>query len=103
MLRKIPRIVWLGALLTVVLAVFLFTDHTVPGDPTLAKFSALTPGMSYSQANSLVGVAGTLVSSTNIPNAGSAEVYAWDASDGGRMTAMFEDGKMISKAQVGLK
>ena len=70
---------------------------------TLAKFSRLDTGMSYSQAEDIIGFPGTEQSSSDI--AGTRTVmYAWASPDGmANMNAMFQNDKLVTKAQFGLK
>lgn len=69
-----------------------------------AKYDALKDGMSYSQAVETLGCAGEEISSSNV--AGYRTVmYNWYGSTwtGANMNAMFQNGKMVMKAQYGLK
>jgi len=71
---------------------------------TLAEFNALQTGMTYQQAVAILGEQGTVMSENTI--AGSHTVmYSWE-NDGflaGNMNAMFQNGELISKSQLGLK
>lgn len=74
---------------------------------TLEKFNQLQTGMSYKQAVSILGEEGEVMSESSF---GSGQytthtiMYTWKG--GGfmaNMNAMFQNGQMISKAQLGLK
>lgn len=71
---------------------------------TLAEFSSLQHGMSYQRVAGLIGCNGTEMSSVEL--AGYKTVmFMWTGSDGfgANMNAMFQNDKMVSKAQFGLK
>lgn len=68
---------------------------------TLAKFNKLKAGMTYEQATSILGRQGEVMSENSI--AGTHTVmYQW-GNGLSNMNAMFQDGKLIQKAQFGLK
>lgn len=80
-------------------SVSLVDEETI----TLEEYSQLSTGMSYEDAVKVIGFAGTEQSSSDI--AGMRTVmYAW-ANPGGmqNMNAMFQDGKLVTKAQFGLQ
>lgn len=70
---------------------------------TMAKFTSITEGMSYSEVASILGGPGEVMSSSDV--AGYKTVmYQWKGeSIMGNMNAMFQNDKMVSKAQFGLK
>jgi hypothetical protein len=71
---------------------------------TLAAYARLEEGMSYAQVVRIIGMPGTEMSRTSI--AGFETVmYMWAAPGlfGGNMTAMFQNGALVSKSQFGLK
>lgn len=70
---------------------------------TLANYNKLQDGMSYSQVTGILGKQGTEVSSNNIMGTKTV-MYQWEG-DGwaSNMNAMFQNGKLISKSQLGLK
>lgn len=74
---------------------------------TKAGYDRLTSGMSYRQAVSALGCEGEEMSSTEM--AGFKTImYMWVGSGvsgmmGGNMNAMFQNDRMMSKAQMGLK
>jgi len=73
---------------------------------TLAKFNQIQQGMTYRQVVSILGREGTVMSENNI-EAGQFSVhtimYTWEAGLFANMNAMFQNGKLMSKAQMGLR
>lgn len=73
---------------------------------TLAKFNQIRQGMSYQQVVSILGKEGTVMSENSI-EAGQFSVhtimYTWEAGFMANMNAMFQNGKLVSKAQLGLR
>jgi len=71
---------------------------------TMANFSRLQSGMSYPEAVSILGAEGTVMSSSDIAGY-STVMYQWDGEGGfgANMNATFQNGKLVSKAQFGLK
>lgn len=77
-------------------------EAAVPAGVTMANFSRIKTGMTYPQVVKLLGKEGQEMSSNEI--AGHTTVmYMWQSSGLGNMNAMFQDGKLISKSQFGLK
>ncbi len=83
------------------------------GPATKAKFDDLQIGMTYEEAVKVVGAEGSLVSnkrlSQGVPRPGEkeekvsyAKTYQWKNSGNKWMTAVFEDGKLVRKAEAGL-
>lgn len=70
---------------------------------TMANYSRLADGISYRQAVAILGTSGTEISRTDL--AGTTTVmYQWDGSSfGANMNAMFQNDKLVSKAQFGLR
>lgn len=70
---------------------------------TFAQFDQLQNGISYNQAVAVLGSPGTEISRVEL--AGTLTVmYKWDGENlGGNMNAMFQNNRLISKAQIGLK
>ena len=68
---------------------------------TKAEFDQIREGMSYEEAARIIGASGELQSSSEI--AGYRTVmYSWMNSNGSNMNAMFQNGRLINKAQFGL-
>ncbi len=68
---------------------------------TMDQYSSLYTGMSYSDVINIIG-GGEEVSRSEVMGH-TTVMYSWRNPDGGNMNAMFQDRKMISKAQFGLK
>jgi hypothetical protein len=68
---------------------------------TMQGYSALKTGDSYEKSVSLLGEEGTEISSNDIGGTHTI-MYQWKASNG-NMNATFQNGKLVSKAQFGLK
>ena len=82
---------------------------TPPQNPiTLNKFLRLTTGMSYAQTCAILEVYGTLASESELGYGQyycKTQMYAW-SNPGvfqGNMNAMFQNDRLVSKAQFGLK
>jgi hypothetical protein len=70
----------------------------------LAAYSKLRDGMSYRQAVSTIGCDGSELSSSEIGGTRTV-MYAWSGRGmlGANMNAMFQDDRLVMKAQFGLK
>jgi hypothetical protein len=87
----------------------VYTNQTGPlgsssrGGVTLAQYHQLTDGMSYGQAVNVLGSSGTEISRSNV--AGFLTVmYQWEGThSGGNMNALFQNDRLVSKAQAGLR
>lgn len=69
---------------------------------TLSQYEQLEAGMSVSQAESILGK-GKEMSRVEMAGVPLTISYMWQNSDGSNMNAMFQDDKLISKAQALLK
>ena len=71
---------------------------------TLTNFNRLHEGMSYQEVVSILGSSGELLSSSD-PAGIETEMYQWEGvgSLGANMNAMFQNGRLVSKAQFGLE
>ena len=68
---------------------------------TMSEFNRIQEGMAYSEVSLIIGAAGQVLSQSDV--AGFKTVmYSWSNSNGSNMNAMFQNGKLISKAQFGL-
>ena len=68
---------------------------------TAEKFAAIKTGMSYAQVKKIIGFEGAELSRSEL--AGYVTVmYSWSNPGGSNMNAMFQNGKLIQKAQFGL-
>jgi hypothetical protein len=68
---------------------------------TKAEFDALREGMSYEDAVHIIGASGELQSSSEIVGYRTM-MYSWMNSNGSNMNAMFQNGRLVTKAQFGL-
>lgn len=72
------------------------------GDITYQQYSQLIEGMSYEEAVVILGREGVEMSRSDM--AGYTTVmYVWENSGFANLTAMFQNDKLISKAQIGLE
>jgi hypothetical protein len=70
---------------------------------TMAKYQQLRTGMTYDEAVAVLGGPGEEMSSNEIAGIRTA-MYMWRGeSMGANMNAMFQNGRLIQKAQFGLK
>ena len=74
---------------------------------SLEEFNKIETGMTYKEVCDIVGGEGTLGSSVDvgIGDEYKTEIYQWtgDGSIGANANVTFQAGKVISKAQIGLK
>lgn len=69
---------------------------------TKAKYDAIATGMSYREACDALGESGEELSRNDL--AGTTTVmYGWKNPDGSNMNAMFQNDKLVQKAQFGLR
>ena len=69
---------------------------------TAAEYRQLATGMTYQQAFEIIGFHGEELSRSEI--AGTTTVMVqWMNANGGNMNAMFQNGRLIQKAQFGLR
>ena len=68
---------------------------------TLAEFNKLENGMSYEEVCQIIGKKGSLMSENNIAGCGT-EMYTWKGIGIANMNATFQNGRLMSKAQLGL-
>ena len=69
---------------------------------TAAEYRQLTTGMTYDQAFEIIGFHGEELSRNEIAGILTVMVQ-WTNRDGGNMNAMFQNGRLIQKAQFGLR
>ena len=74
---------------------------------SLEEFNKIETGMTYSQVCEIVGGEGTLGSSVDVGMGAQykTEIYQWTGSGtiGANANVTFQGGKVVSKAQAGLK
>jgi hypothetical protein len=69
---------------------------------TARAFSRISTGMTYAEVISLIGEVGEEASRVELGDVETV-MYMWKNRDGSNMNAMFQNGKLVSKAQAGLK
>ena len=74
---------------------------------SLEEFNKIETGMTYNEVCDIVGGEGTLGSSVDVGvgDEYKTEIYQWtgDGSIGANANVTFQGGKVVSKAQIGLK
>jgi len=74
---------------------------------TLDEFNKIETGMSYEEVVNIIGAEGTVLSESDITGDGKYKttIYSWDGNGmlGANANVTFQGGKVISKAQFGLK
>lgn len=69
---------------------------------TLGEYEQIREGMTYQEVSGVIGAAGQELSRSDV--AGYATVmYSWSNENGSNMNAMFQNGKLVNKAQYGLR
>lgn len=68
---------------------------------TKAEYDRLHEGMTYAEAVSVIGAAGEEMSRSDLAGY-STVMYSWMNHNGSNMNAMFQNGKLVTKAQFGL-
>lgn len=70
---------------------------------TLEKFNKIENGMTYDQVKDIIGCDGTVNSETEVSNI-KMTIYSWYGKDNiSNANVTVQNGKIISKAQIGLK
>ena len=73
------------------------------------KYEKVCHGMSYRDVVSILGANGNEISSNRIEGVPGVmdsietKMYSWANGDGSNMNAMFQNDKLMSKAQLGLR
>jgi len=76
---------------------------------SLSDYERIRPGMSYFEVRMIIGDGGTELSRSHLDGvAGVMEsidtvMYGWSNANGSNMNAMFQNDKLIQKAQFGLR
>jgi len=68
---------------------------------TMAEYQQISDGMTYDEVTAIIGAPGKELSSSNVAGY-STVMYMWSNEGGSNMNAMFQNGKLINKAQMGL-
>jgi hypothetical protein len=74
-----------------------------PAEVSYASFENLYNGMSYAEVCRVAGRQGTLSSQVSLNGAPETKLYTWTYPTGANFSVTFQDDKLVSKAQVGLK
>lgn len=69
---------------------------------TAAEYAQISTGMSYAQVAAIIGAPGEESSSSDLAGI-KTEAFTWKNFDGSNALLMFQNDKLISKAQFGLK
>lgn len=79
---------------------FIITEERL----NLEKFNEIKIGMTYEEVVGIIGEEGTVLSETEIANIRTV-IYSWygDGITGANANVTFQNGEVISKAQIGLK
>jgi len=111
--KKVP--VWLWVVMGVVAALVAIDQLGVidrlaaPGIPLLdqvvhrAEYDRIEPGQSLMVVETIIGHPGEELSRTDLAGAPTTVVYQWINADGSNMNAMFQNDRLVQKAQFGLK
>jgi hypothetical protein len=82
-----------------------FVPPSVPLAPppvvSKAKYDSISEGMSYEQVKGIIGASGEELSRSDLAGIKTV-MYQWMNPNGSNMNAMFQNGKLIQKAQFGL-
>jgi len=76
---------------------------TAPTTVTFDEYNRLQNGMSYEEVSGIIGEPGQESSRVEVPGTPVTVMYSWQNADGSNMNAMFQDDKLVTKAQFGLK
>jgi len=74
----------------------------IGGGYRLAQFNQVTTGMTVGQVRSIMGDSGELSVDSSVAGY-SGQIYTWKNAGGGNMIVQFQNGKVITKAQAGLR
>jgi hypothetical protein len=88
-------------LLLVLPLLFIAGCGSVGAKVTLAEFNQIQSGMSYSQVESIIGEPGEKLSESDMAGFHTV-MYMWRNPNGANMNAMFQNDKLINKAQINL-
>jgi Peptidase family M48/Domain of unknown function (DUF5666) len=77
------------------------SKKTIKVKSTKAEFGRISEGMTYEQVVSIIGTSGELIISNEIDGI-STMMYSWKNANGSNINAIFQNGKLIQKAQLGL-
>ena len=87
-----------------ILIFYVFPHITLIGPTvivTRSQYDQISEGMTYEQAVAIIGHPGNELSRNDLGGFQTV-MYSWRNSDGSNMNAMFQNDRLISKAQFGL-
>lgn len=100
----------LAVILVIILSIFMSGCGSKPESKyTLNQYNKLTTGMSHSECMRILGDQGVQSGESVTPGIPGVmpqikiESYTWQNKDGSNLIIMFQNDKMTSKAQAGLK
>ena len=102
-----PRIILLSIVMTLTLGLLpgcgarSTASINTPG-ATIAKFDAITTGMSYPDVTTLMGSSGEELSRSDLGGFVTI-VFSWKNADGSSISVTFENGAVFTKTQSGLR
>src|SRR5690242_11917409 len=102
------RSITITALVASVAAIYIPLCYADSPGVTMANYSRLKTGMTYSQVVNILGKEGTELSSSEIAGIKTI-MYQWYGDGltgnvfGANMNVMFQNGKLVQKAQFGLR
>jgi hypothetical protein len=77
------------------------SKKTIKVKSARAEFGRISEGMTYEQVVSIIGTSGELIISNEIDGI-KTMMYSWKNANGSNINAIFQNGKLIQKAQLGL-
>jgi len=96
------------ASLTAFAGLFVIGCSLVSDTVTMAQYESIRDGMSYEEVTQIVGTPGEENARNHLDGVegvmGSIEtvMYSWQNPDGSNMNAMFQNNRLVQKAQYGL-
>ncbi len=74
---------------------------TIKVKSTRAEFGRISEGMTYEQVVSILGTSGELLISNEIDGIKTL-TYSWKNASGSNINAIFQNGKLVQRVQLGL-
>jgi Beta-lactamase inhibitor (BLIP) len=105
--KKNPSVIWYVLITLLIVGGcclwFTFGGTAIGGSTvTMEKYNQIQTGMSYQQVVNIIGKQGEEMSRVEL--AGYTTVmYGWSNTGGSNMNAMFQNDRLMSKAQLGLR
>lgn len=89
-----------------ILALAIVTNLSIPSpdDVTMSKYLQLQTGMSYSEAVDILGKSGVEIASSEVAPGMRLQMFQWfNEAQTGNMNATFQNDRLTTKAQFGLR